>query len=78
MPAKYKLLEPGSHPYPDDWVVMKIGEPAPPGVPVGITGWPSSADVKDRLKDLPMLPPGLLHDLMLGRAKRRRAKRRRT
>lgn len=63
--------------YPDDWVVMHIGKRAPPGTPVGTLSWPTYEEVKDRLKDLPMLRPGELHDWMQRTNKRERAKRRR-
>ena len=34
----FTRAEKAKYGYPDDWVVMRIGKPAPPGTPVGKTG----------------------------------------
>ena len=53
---------------PEDWVVMDIGEPAPPGTPVGETCWLPFDQIKHLLPELPLARPG---DPWPPRAKRR-------
>jgi hypothetical protein len=43
---------------PDDWVVMDIGEPAPPGTPVGQTCWLPFDQIKHLLPNVPLARPG--------------------
>lgn len=57
----FTRAEKAKHGYPDDWVVMHIGTPAPPGTPVGTTGVSTLEEIR-RAKDVPMLRPGELFE----------------
>lgn len=59
-PVPYRMFtraEKAKYGYPDDWVVMRIGTPAPPGTPVGKTSGLTLEQLR-QAKDLPMLRPG--------------------
>ncbi|HZL99865.1 MAG TPA: hypothetical protein VFD43_06400 [Planctomycetota bacterium] len=77
MPKKLKQADRGSGEYPDDWVVMTIGKPAPPGAPVGKTCVRPFEQIKHLLSDHPMARYGDPAPWIKPPGKRRRTKRRR-
>jgi len=76
MPDKQKRADRGRRDYPDDWVVMHIGKPAPPGAEVGTTCVLPFEEIKHLLSNVPLARPGDPWPPIPRTAKRGRAKRR--